>query len=45
PAARGDTDTMQNHIQQLEFNPQLQELYRMISKNIQDVMAKSKFTH
>ncbi|NNE63419.1 MAG: DUF2520 domain-containing protein [Gammaproteobacteria bacterium] len=45
PAARGDTDTMQNHIQQLEFNPQLQELYRMISKNIRDVMTKSKFTH
>ena len=45
PAARGDTDTMQNQIQQLEFNPQLQELYRLISKNIADDMTgrSSKF--
>ena len=42
PATRGDTDTMQSHIQQLEFNPQLQELYQLVSTNIRDVMTKSK---
>ena len=45
PAARGDTSTMQNHIEQLDFNPQLQALYRLISKNIADGRASrsSKF--
>lgn len=45
PAARGDTSTMQHHIEQLEFNPQLQALYRLISKNIADGRASrsSKF--
>lgn len=37
PAARGDTDTIQSHIQQLSFNPRLQALYRLISDNIQDL--------
>ncbi|MCP4429391.1 MAG: DUF2520 domain-containing protein [Gammaproteobacteria bacterium] len=35
PAVRGDSETMQNHIQQLEFNPRLQKLYRLISESIQ----------
>lgn len=39
PAARGDTSTMQNHIELLEFNLQLQDLYRLISKNIADGMT------
>lgn len=34
PAARGDADTMQKHLQRLEYNPQLQELYRVISESI-----------
>lgn len=34
PAARGDTDTMQKHLQQLGYNPQLEELYRVISESI-----------
>lgn len=41
PAARGDTDTMQSHMQQLAFNPRLQALYRLISDNIQDAKTKS----
>lgn len=36
PAARGDTDTIQQHIQQLEFNPRLQDLYRLVSESIRD---------
>lgn len=34
PAVRGDTNTIQRHIRQLEYNPVIQELYRLISRSI-----------
>lgn len=34
PAIRGDTKTMQKHIDQLDFNPVLQQIYRLVSESI-----------
>ena len=34
PAVRGDTNTMSTHIQQLEFDLGLQEIYRLVSESI-----------
>ncbi|MCP4374642.1 MAG: DUF2520 domain-containing protein [bacterium] len=43
PVVRADSETMQNHIQQLEFNPRLQKLYRLISESIQYPKTGSEF--
>lgn len=40
PAVRGDTGTMQKHLQYLEFNPAYQELYRLISESINKGRSK-----
>jgi len=42
PAVRNDDQTMQKHLQMLNNNPKLQEIYRLLS---QDIIKNSNSTN
>lgn len=44
PLARGDADTVRRHLELLEGNPGLRELYRRLGRQMLDLVKKSKKT-